>query len=99
MVDIPHFASPFTLVGTSFGVVDQDSDEDILQCVETVLRTPAGSRDEVPEFGMDDPTFTTDPSQVEADALAAIREWEPRATAIAEAEILDRIATLGVTVA
>ena len=92
MADIPHFAVPFRITGTSATVVEQDSDEDILACAETILRTPVGSRIEEPEFGMEDPTFTTDPAVIERVAIDALHEWEPRTTALAEAEIDDLIA-------
>jgi hypothetical protein len=49
--------------------VEQDSDDDIRQCVEAILRYRVGDRFDRPEMGMADPTFEELPID-----LAAIRE-------------------------
>lgn len=98
MVETPHFKTPFRILGSQVAVIEQDSDDDILACVETVLRTPAGSRIENPEYGLTDPTFQSDPAAIENECQDAIEEWEPRATAVPEAEISNRIAAVRVGV-
>jgi phage baseplate assembly protein W len=77
-VGIPHFALPFRFVGGAAAVVDQDTEEEIGQCVEVLVSTPVGSREEdLPEYGIADPTFDTD---LDTGAiLDALEEWEPRA--------------------
>jgi phage baseplate assembly protein W len=75
--EIPHLAFPLRLDGGSFAVVEQDTVEDVRQCVHVLLRTPLGIRPLAPEVGVDDPTFT---EGVDGDALAAqLEEQEPRA--------------------
>lgn len=88
MADLPHFASPFRASGSSFGTVDQDSTDDILGCVETILRTEVGTRDELPEFGVEDLAFG-DGETVESDVVDAVTEWEPRVAASATAEEIE----------
>lgn len=89
VVDIPHFKFPFTFDSAGHArVVEQDSDDDVVQCVEVLLSTPVGSRAELPEYGVEDPTFTTTldlPGIVQA-----IDDWEPRAQVDMSSSINDR---------
>jgi phage baseplate assembly protein W len=89
----PHLALPFRLAGTSFAVTEQDSPEEIGDCVESILRTPEGSRIDVPAFGRPDDTFTqlgsAGPSA--EPYVSAVEEWEPRSTATGTAEVEDAI--------
>ena len=74
---IPHFALPLRVAGDGrFAVVEQDSPDDVAQCVAVVLATPVGSRAEIPEFGA--PRFDFDVPDP-ADVIEAVKEWEPRA--------------------
>lgn len=82
MTDIPHFALPFRFDTTggavSAAVLEQDTADEIMSCVLAVVLCPVGFREESPEFGIEDPTFTQ--GFADADAIAdAIAEWEPRA--------------------
>lgn len=72
-----HLAVPFQIDNTgSAVVVDQDSFLDVAQCVQTLLATPQGSRLELPQYGVPDPTFTDGHlSGLEQ----AVQQWEPRA--------------------
>ena len=65
-----------------FATVEVGSIEDVAQCVAVVLATPVGSRVEVPEFGSPRPEFVGPdlPGMV-----AAVDEWEPRASLSVEA--------------
>lgn len=84
---IPHFAFPFQLQGSSFAVVDQDTSDEIIQCVEVLLGTRTGQRVELPGYGIDDPLFT---DQLDAQGiLNAISDWEPRAVVTLDGEIDD----------
>jgi len=86
----PHFRIPFTVTGSSAGVVEQNSQEEIEDCIEAVLRTPIGSRVEQPEYGIPDETFEQLTPDVSAEAyLNAIAEWEPRARVLGSARIED----------
>jgi phage baseplate assembly protein W len=75
---IPHLALPLRLNGRGSAVtVEQDSPEEIAQCVAVVLATPVGSRVEVPDFGSPRADFDEQPDT--AGMVAAVEEWEPRA--------------------
>lgn len=77
MAIIPHFAVPLRLDGSGrFAAVEQDSGDEIAQCVAVVMATPAGSRLEVPDFGIPRYEFHTPNA---AEIVAAVAEWEPRA--------------------
>lgn len=95
-VDAPHFDLPFRLDGSSFAVVEQDSIEDVADCVTVIASTPIGWRDEAPTFGIPDPTFLKQP--LDAQEIAReIGSQEPRALLIVEErpdlqdELIDRI--------
>ncbi len=99
MAQVPHIKLPYTLTDAGTAVVEQDSHEEIRQCVELILRTEVGSRIEVPEFGIEDLAFARSTDQIEQEVLRAVEEWEPRAGAIADAEILEMSAKVGIEIA
>lgn len=80
---IPHFDMPFRYFGGKPVVNEQDSIEDIAACVYAVLVTPPGTRDEMPDFGFEDPAFSQQPLSSAAMA-AQISEWEPRASVLVD---------------
>jgi phage baseplate assembly protein W len=82
--DVPKLSLPFRFhhqgVGTGLvaHVAEQDSLEEIVSCVEAVIRTVQGTRIEEPEFGLPDLAFSLghiDPTIIEE----AAARWEPRA--------------------
>ncbi|NAZ73846.1 hypothetical protein GTQ99_00175 [Kineococcus sp. T13] len=77
---IPHLRVPFQIgLGGSAAVVEQDSYEDISQCVATYMGTPQGHRLEAPTFGIPDMAFGA-PAQEALDTIAnELGDWEPRA--------------------
>lgn len=75
---IPHFSLPFRIAGGAAAVVDQDSSDEIADCVAAVCLTIKGARIEEPSYGISDPTFMRG-DQAAAGLLADIRPWEPRA--------------------
>lgn len=77
MTDVPHFAFPFRLAHGSFAVVEQDSLDEIEQSVIVLLKTPPGSRLELPAYGAPETLFVTDIDH--GGAAAAVEVWEPRA--------------------
>lgn len=84
---IPHLALPLKMRfdNVGFAVNEQDSLEDIVDCVETILRFPSGFRIDVPEFGTPDQAFhARGASGIEI--KTAILEWEPRADILVDAE-------------
>jgi phage baseplate assembly protein W len=88
MTDVPHFSLPFRFgfVGTNLrqaAVNEQDSIDEIADCVQAILLCPLGFRLEVPSFGIPDPTFR---SGVDIDEMRTIiRTWEPRASVLMSA--------------
>lgn len=73
---VPHFALPFRLDPTGrFATVEQDSPEELAQCVAVCLTTPQGSRVEVPDYGSPRTDFHVPPPESIVDA---VHEWEPR---------------------
>lgn len=78
---VPHLAIPFRLnPDGSAQTVDQDSIDDIAQCVEVLTATTIGSRIELPGYGIPDLTFTQGQPAAQQ-ILQAINTWEPRADA------------------
>lgn len=75
---VPHLAVPFQLNpdGTA-RTVAQDSLDDVTQCVAVLCATVAGSRVELPAYGIPDQTFAQNPSAALLEQ--AIATWEPRA--------------------
>lgn len=81
MTDVPHFAFPFRFDGGRAVEVEQDSVDDVVACVEAVLRCPLGHRDERPDFGVEDQTFRQGGIDVAA-LTDAVEEIEPRAAVV-----------------
>lgn len=74
-----HFDLPFRFLRGHAVTVDQDSLDDITNCVEAVLRTLKGQRTELPDFGLDDPAFQLQPINLQAITNAVLAQ-EPRAS-------------------
>jgi hypothetical protein len=81
VADVPHFDLPLRF-GPQAAVVEQDSVEEIAACVLAILLCRVGFRDELPEFGVPDFTFSN-PVDVEL-IRAAVLEWEERASVLVE---------------
>lgn len=76
MPDVPHLTWPLRMAGPRLAAVEQDSIEDVRQCVHVLLRTPPGARPLAPEVGIDDPTFgVVDPGEI----TGYLADHEPRA--------------------
>lgn len=89
-VEIPHLDLPFRFVGLNgvagARVVEQDSSEDVLVCIQSILRFTQGERTELPEFGL--PSLPFVEGDIDTDEIKAIvEEWEDRATAEVTQEI------------
>lgn len=92
MPTLPHLSVPIRFTGKSFATVEQDSPEEIEQCVLACVSTIVGSRLDAPGYGVPDETFqqlSPTPS-VEA-YLAAVQEAEPRAHLLGEASVEEMI--------
>jgi phage baseplate assembly protein W len=89
MADVPHFAFPFHRDRGRVVVVEQDTLQHVDACCQTIVRCPAGWRDERPEFGWQFPEFRNaplDPSVV----TDALRRFEPRASNVRATEWADQ---------
>lgn len=82
-IEIPHLKMPLTVVDGRALAVEQDSDEEILQAAETVLRYEIGHRVDLPDFGLSDQAFRQGGADRE-EVREAIEAWEPRARPIVE---------------
>lgn len=97
MATTPKFAYPFSVVAGHVQVVEQDDPAEVEACVYYVLATEEGSRMELPDFGVADPTLLeggVDPAVL----LAAVAEWEPRAEGLATETIDDLVQKVQVQV-
>lgn len=64
---------------------EQDSSDDVADCVEMTLRTVQGERRTLPSFGRSDLLeFTTDRDLAQAQVQQAVDDAEPRARAYVE---------------
>jgi phage baseplate assembly protein W len=87
---IPHLAIPFRVTASgSAAVVDQDSFEEIAQCVGVLMSTTAGERIELPDYGIPNPVFQAESEVDTAELAMAIQKWEPRATALVHSTVID----------
>jgi phage baseplate assembly protein W len=59
-------------------VNEQNTEDEIIDAVIAVLKTPVGFRDDLPDFGIPDQVFQEQPLKVE-DVHAALDQWEDRA--------------------
>jgi phage baseplate assembly protein W len=79
MAKLPHFSYPFRFAAGKAVVSEQDSPDEVADCVTAILLCPVGYRVELPEFGTDDVAFSS-PS-VDTDKIReAVGFWEPRAS-------------------
>lgn len=94
MVAVPHLQVPFALnQDGSAAVIEQDTTQEVSQCVRVLLATMRGTRQYVPGYGVADPTFVGPDI---TDIQAAIAKWEPRADATVNAGTPDRQLTVTV---
>jgi hypothetical protein len=77
----PHFDLPLKIGPLGANVVEQDSIDDVGNCVVMIVSVPFGWRDEAPEFGIEDPTMRRQPIGVPA-IQQVIGSQEPRAVLI-----------------
>lgn len=84
---IPVYEFPFRLDpgAGDFHVLEQDTDDEVLQSVKVLMLTPVGSRIELLTYGIPEILFRTEIDT--AAVLAAIMEHEPRATAVIDEDI------------
>lgn len=90
-VTIPHLSIPFRVFGVRGAAhAQQDSEEEILDCVELILRYTQGHRPEKPEFGIPDFVFGQHPIHNEQIHRELV-EWEPRIEMDVGFPVIDRV--------
>jgi|SRR5215831_5442769 len=81
MADVPHFSLPFRFANPQAAVNEQDSLDEIADCVYAILVCPAGYRVELPLFGLQDPTFAMPAPDLDV-MRDTIETWEERAAVL-----------------
>lgn len=88
-VDVPHLALPFRFAAGAANVVEQDSLDEVRQCVYAVLATPIGHRPDLDEFGIEEQALRQGGADVDG-LIDAVSRWEPRAPVdLTASEIVD----------
>lgn len=84
----PHFQLPFRFGGINGGafVNEQDSTDDIIDCIKAIIAFPIGSRQDLPTFGVPDLLFKRVDDQVISQVQLAIARWEVRAAITVDGE-------------
>jgi phage baseplate assembly protein W len=72
-----RFKWSMQLASGSLATVEQDSDEDVVQCLKAILMHRPGDRPDIPEMGIHDPTFGEQPLDLSA-MHEVLRRHEPR---------------------
>jgi phage baseplate assembly protein W len=94
MADFPHISLPFRFEQAGgpvvMAVTEEDSLDEIGDCVELILRTEHGQRRTLPGFGRPEQLlFMTDRELARSLVQAAVDEWEGRVQATVERADLD----------
>lgn len=77
MIAVPHLKIPLVLAGTKLAQVEQDEIDDVAQCVATIVSTPLGWSDELPQMGLTDQAFYEGGADVQ-EIQGQLDEHEPR---------------------
>lgn len=98
MDEIPHLSLPIRYENGLYVTNEQDTDSEAADCVKVILSFERGTRSEAPEFGINDPSFETQP--IDIDEIAeAIGFYEPRVNAeISTVDLVDGQTTVSVKV-
>jgi hypothetical protein len=103
MAGVPHLDFPLRLDPKTghLATVEQDSPDDLATCINVVLHTFLGERDELPRFGVAEMALSREPLDLELLAQQVIAS-EPRAAVLLERDpdlfeqLVDGIARLRV---
>jgi phage baseplate assembly protein W len=89
---VPHLDYPFR-VRRRAATVEQDTVDEVIDCVYAILATEPGSRLEAPDFGLADQSFRQGGADL-VELAAVVKEWEPRADLLTSsdwAELVQRV--------
>jgi hypothetical protein len=77
--EVPHFDFPFTFTTARHaGVEEQDSLDDVINCILVALLVEPGSRVEVSDFGVPDQVFENQPLNLPL-IISSVELYEQRA--------------------
>jgi phage baseplate assembly protein W len=84
---------PFRFDRGAAVVAEQDSTDDVVACVISIMLCPLGFRAELPGYGIEDPTFSQGVVQADDLTAAAVLKWEPRADLVGtvRADLVDQL--------
>lgn len=82
----PKFVIPFKIARRA-NTVEQGTIDEVVQCIKAILKTPEGSREDNPRFGLPDQVFRQGGASLD-EIRRAIQEFEPRADILAD-EVLN----------
>lgn len=87
-VQNPHFQLPFRLGAVNGGafVNEQDSVDDVIDCIKAIIAFPIGSRQDLPTFGSPDLLFRKVTNQAISQMQQAIVRWENRAAIVVDGQ-------------
>lgn len=88
----PHFDLPFRFGLNGVAVVEQDTYPDVANCVEAIIRTPLGFRNDAPNFGFPSLELMQQPI-ITSDVVQMVAGQEPRASNVIteRPDILDEL--------
>ena len=102
MAEIPHLRFPLELDGVGkLRVIEQDSLDDIEQCVLAILRCPLGLSDALPDMGLTYQPFYEGGADV-SEIQEQLATYEPRTDALVEEDpdrLNDALAVVNVRLA
>jgi len=77
----PHFSLPFRFGGINGGafVNEQDTGDDIVDCIKAIVAYPIGTRADMPEFGISELVYQQFNAGIFRQVRNAIEQWEDRA--------------------
>ena len=79
-VQTPHFKLPFSFGGIKGGAIvnEQDTEDDVIDCIKVIIAYPVGSREDHPSFGCPDLVFKEQSETTMTLISSALLTWEPR---------------------
>jgi hypothetical protein len=86
--ELPHLSLPLRVQNKQYVQTEQDTDSEATDCVFIICSFPKEWRAEDPDFGIEDPTFETQPIDTD-DIAGTIAYYEPRVNVVIETEDTD----------
>ena len=88
-IQTPHFKLPFQFGGINGGALmnEQDTPEDVVDCIRAIIAFPIDSRHDLPEFGIPDLLFRQFDEKLIGQVRTAIDLWEDRPVLDVEGEV------------